>query len=254
MAEDVSLYLDNIFDEKAPASPNRVTLKFWNYEAEISKMIPVTLCGLLSTEPSISSQNKWGPVFGEIASLTGDLTAFTNLIGSKSIFTWVGAAAQAWKGTNPISLIVDFYLINYRPGLKLEEKLKSLTKLTAISTAAGNKIAEHLGIAVHGGYNLNVIGTNKNISMFDNGNWGKFEGGANIQTFGEQLLNQRDMPQGVLTAQIGTKATIDNLLLTRLDVTPSLPEVEEGKALFYKVNASFVGSRPLMTTDVDNMY
>ena len=44
------------------------------------------------------------------------------------------------------------------------------------------------------------------------------------------------------------------MLASGIDVTPSMAEVAEGKALFYRVNLSLTGARPLLTTDVDGMY
>ena len=44
------------------------------------------------------------------------------------------------------------------------------------------------------------------------------------------------------------------MLISRLDVTPSIVEVVDRKPLYYRVSMSLTGSRPLLSTDVDDMY
>ena len=58
---------------------------------------------------------------------------------------------------------MDFYLINYKRGLKLEKGLKALTKLTALVLDRNSLTS----VFVHGGYETNVLATN--MSRFNNG-------------------------------------------------------------------------------------
>ena len=44
------------------------------------------------------------------------------------------------------------------------------------------------------------------------------------------------------------------LLVNKFDVTPSLVELPDGKALYYRVSVGFIGTSPLLSTDIDYMY
>ena len=252
MAENVNLFLDDIFNEKAPASPNKVVLSVPIWNGESTKR--VTVCGLLASEPNINTGNKWGPILENYASIS----EFSSLLGLQSMFAWIGASTMCWKGTNPLSLNLDFYLINYRPNLNLEEKLKALTKLTALAEIKTGNLANKVTVAVHGGYSANKILADNQNQFIENQQYVENQRmddslGDFFENLGVLFTNP-DFQPGLVTVQLGNKVSIGNLLVTRVDSIPSMVEVENGKALFYRVNVSLQGSRPLLTTDVDNMY
>jgi hypothetical protein len=62
------------------------------------------------------------------------------------------------------------------------------------------------------------------------------------------------MEEGTIAIQFGNKMVLRNMLIGRLNVTPSIVEVPDGKPLYYRVSMDLTGSRPLLSTDVDNMY
>ena len=254
------LFLDGIFndgdDNSEYISPNKLILRFSEYDGTTS--VPVRLAGLLASEPSISTQNKWGPLLENYASLN-DINNVVNIMGDQNMFSWVGASVMVWKGTDPIKLNLDFYLINYKRGLNLESKLKSLTKLTALA-GVDSKLSA-VQVAVHGGYKANQI-LNTNTQMMNQSknfveNAQKVSGFGNakvddvLKSYAQDSLSD---PVGTLSLEIGHKVSIRNLLVGRVDTTPSLVEVADGKALYYRVNLSLTGVRPLVTTDVDSMY
>ena len=253
MAEEVNLFLDGIFSESC-SSPSKVKLTFSEWTGNASK--PSVLCGLLASEPTITTQNKWGPIISNIS----ELSDLSSLMGAQSMFTWIGASVMCWKGTSPLMVSLDFYLINYKRGLRLEEGLTSLTKLTSMSKIEANNVVSQVAVAVHGGYAANTV-LNTNASMFDNSYYvddkkSNSKGNAlnRISEFGHMYLVNGEAPQGTLSVSIGNRVSLSNLLVTRIDTTPSTAEVEEGKALFYRVNMSLTGARPLLSTDVDNMF
>ena len=64
---------------------------------------------------------------------------------------------------------------------------------------------------------------------------------------------------GAIQLWFGHKSKIKNLLLSKISVTESNIEVadQDGgniKPLYYRVSAQFTGVRPLITTDVDEMF
>jgi len=261
------LFLDGIFndgdDNNEYISPNKLILRFSEYDGTTN--VPVRLAGLLASEPSISTQNKWGPLLENYASLN-DINNVVNIMGDQNMFSWVGASVMVWKGTEPIKLNLDFYLINYKRGLNLESKLKSLTKLTALA-GVDSKLSA-VQVAVHGGYKANqILNTNtqmmgQNQTYVDNSNvslddfskatgFGNKDVDSKLESIGRGSLSD---PVGTLSLEIGHKVSIRNLLVGRVDTTPSLVEVADGKALYYRVNLSLTGVRPLVTTDVDSMY
>ena len=54
--------------------------------------------------------------------------------------------------------------------------------------------------------------------------------------------------------KLGNKVLLTKMLISRLDITPSLVEVPDRKPLYYRVSMSLTGTQPLLSTDVDMMY
>ena len=177
------------------------------------------------------------------------------------MFSWINASTMCWKGTSPLNIGVEFYLINYkRDGLGLEAKLKELIKLAAIGKDDGN--SNSIFVKVHGGYKPDVTSDNfakywtvsvPSATLFrtddKDGGLGGF-GGGSVVTGAEPYS---------ITLKFGNKSTISNLLLSKIDVTESNVEVSDinggsRKPLYYRVSAQFTGTRPLLSTDVDGMF
>jgi hypothetical protein len=257
----VNLFLDGIFDEHY-SSPNKVMLLFSEWTGTAN--VPRLLYGLLATEPTMRTQNKWGPILENVSMLADA----SSLMGSQSMFSWVGASTMCWKGTEPLSINLDFLLINYREKLYLEESLKALIKLTALAEIKVDNVLGNVTVAVHGGYAADVLTNNRD--MFAGKNFVDTAksnlSDQQINQFVSKVNNELQTAgyffprfagagfNGTLTVQIGNKLKISNMLVTSIDVAPSMEEVETGKALYYRVNLSLRGARPLLTTDVDKMY
>ena len=249
-----NLYLDGIFDSKSSASPSTVRLLIPNVSKATGLSLDLT--GIMIGDPTISLQNKWGPIINDISNLT-DLSS---LVGSNSLFTWIAASTNCWKGTAPISVSISFYLINYkRTGLNFESKLKALAKLAAIGESAG--ALEGVTSTVHGGYAADIFKSNKSF-FTDLKGLADAEDGANILgavDAHQRMYSTGSTVEGSVMIIFGNKNRIGNLLLTKLDVTESTIEVaDQGggsrKPLFYKVDAQFVGVSPMTTAEVDNIF
>lgn len=230
------LFLDGIFSDKSD-SPSSIRIE----QSEVG----VNLIGLTTSDPTFSAQNKWGPIINDVSNLQdlGSLMGFGNMA------SWVGASTMCWKGTSPLTMGIEFYLINYKRGLNLEPQLKALVRLAALDVT--NKAL----VKVHGGYLPDVLSDNE---TFFNGSITSMKdlGGKGLENFAS---SPQSYGKGSITITFGHKSTIGNLLLSKIDVTESTVEVADAnggnrKPLFYRVSAQFTGVRPLLTTDVDSMF
>ena len=246
------LFLDGIFTDNSD-SPSSVRITMPNRSGN-SNVPKIDLVGLMQGDVSFSAQNNWGTIVSDITNLQ-DLAS---LAGSGNMFSWIAASTMCWKGTNPLNISVEFFLINYKKGLKLEEQLKTLVKLASVdqnTNATGNS-GEYTA-QVHGGYAPDLFSNNKQLFW----TLGKIE---SVQGLG-QVYNESDLynsavyAKGALEIKFGNKSTIRNLLLSKINVAESNVEVADQsggskKPLYYRVSAQFTGVRPLLTVDVDNMF
>lgn len=236
----MTLFLDGLFDREN-RSPASITI---NYPIQNNNRHQIT--GLLTSEVSLSGTNKWGPILSDITNIQD----ISSLLGESHMWSWIGASTMCWKGTDPLKISVEFYLINYKKNLGLETKLKELNKLVSIYMIGNNDM--NIAVEVHGGYKARVLETNK--TYFNNGN-SKFSStdllDPNNIKFGADDVN---MEEGTCSIEIGNKIKMRKLLVNKFDVTPSLVELPDGKALYYRVSVGFIGTSPLLSTDVDYMY
>lgn len=234
-----NLFLDGIFSSVSN-SPSTVRIDIPSF-TEGERTI---LKGLIIGDPSFSAQNKWGNVISDISSLTD----FSILGGNDSLFSWISASTMCWKGTSPLNLQFEFYLINYAQGLNNKESLRELVKLASLSEDIESSIGG-AKVKVHGGYAADVL--SGNVSYLDN-----------LQLAYSDNIKERytsDLKRGTAAVAFGNKMQIKHLLLNRVDVTESTVEVADqggyySEPLYYKVGVSFTGIKPLVTKDVDYMF
>ena len=121
----MSLFLEGLFNQdiggKLPPSAIRMTFPVLSTQDGSFQGYEI-LQGLLSSEVTVSSQIKWGSILNDVS----NLQAVASLLGRQKMWSWIGASTMCWYGTEPIKTGFEFYLINYRRGLKLEEKLTKL--------------------------------------------------------------------------------------------------------------------------------
>ena len=253
----MSLFLDGIYNSETtgriPPSAIKIGFPVLNKGATRGY---TSIQGLLTNEVTLSSQVKWGSILNDVS----NLQAVASLLGSARMWSWIGASTMCWYGTEPIKTNFDFYLINYKRGLNLEKKLTALNMLTSLFQA-GNA-----SVYVHGGYAPQVLVTNNMV--FNNGVPAKTEEQESGQSsFLDDLfgnvegalgvwadVGQQDLSAGTITVLIGNKIKLSQMLVSRLDITPSIVEVPDGLPLYYKVSMSLTGAKPLLSTQVENMY
>lgn len=244
------LFLDGIFDG-ASASPSSVRITMPNYGGD-GAVPRINLVGLMTGDVSFTAQNSWGTVINDLSNLQ-DLAS---LAGESNMFSWISASTMCWKGTSPLSIGIEFFLINYRAGLDLENKLKTLVKLAALAQDSSNSDYK---TQVHGGYAPKL--------MKGNNDWFTIGEIVSAENLKDTVDNQGTYDTGniegnaksALQLEFGHKSRIRNLLLSKIDVTESLVEVSDInggniKPLYYRVSAQFTGVRPLITKDVDDMF
>ena len=247
------LFLDGLFNSettgKMPPSAIKVIFPVLNQQKGTTRSYE-SVQGLLSNDVTVSSQVKWGTILNDVS----NLQAVASLLSDKKMWTWIGASTMCWYGTEPIKTNFEFYLINYKRGMKLEEKLTNLNLLTSLVRA------DKFRVYVHGGYAAKILNTN--TIMFNNGvakqsnseNNGSITSGlAKLMEFAENIPDEK-FDEGTISILIGNKLTLSQMLVQRLDVTPSTVEVVDGLPLYYRVSMSLTGARPLLSTQVEEMY
>ena len=246
---NMGLYIENYFDETTFSKgrvPGRIIMALPVWDSAENKSAGWTLiAGLLRSEISISGSNKWGPVISDLTNLS-DAVQF---MGWQQIYSWVGASTQCWKSTDPISLNLEFTMVNYKPGLNLEDKLKQLMKLVSLSPYFGKTINDSAAVVPHQGYKARIIENNKNKFLFSN---------PKEITYFDDYTRETTM----LSIQnlLGSRYTISNLIVHRCTFIPSVEEVTTGNAedevlpLYYNVSVTLSGTRALLSTDVENIF
>ena len=247
----MTLFLDKIFEDQSPSSVRIVFPVVNRPDSGVEGSSRATIYGLLTSEVSMSSQNKWGPILNDITNIQD----ISSLLGESHMWSWIGASTMCWKGTEPLKTGFEFFLINYKKNLYLEHKLTQLNYLTSLFN-----INKNVAVEVHGGYRAAVLETNKS-NFFNNKaqNRGDSALGDFLSPF-EELSgafgtdDESVSKNGTINVYVGHKFALTKMLVSRLDVTPSLVELPDGLPLYYRVSISLTGTQPLLSTDVDVMY
>lgn len=251
------LFLDGIF--KKNDSPSGVHIYMPNSSKKTGENTALNLYGLMVGDVSFQAQNKWGTILHDLSNLAD----FSSLAGQESMFSWVNASTMCWKGTNPLTIGIEFYLINYQKGLGLESQLKRLIKLASLyKNQAAGSLGSNFKVLVHGGYAADILKSNSSLWSMELKSVMGLQNDSNLngpESIDKKLYDSNGNALGSLTLRFGHKSTIRNVLLSKIDVTESNVEVIDQaggniKPLYYRVSAQFTGVRPLLSTDVDHMF
>ena len=252
----MTLFLDGIFDiptsKRIPPSAIQI-----DYPRPVNQGGGRGIAqGLLVSEPTMSSRIRWGSILGGFENLN-DLMS---LLGSKDMWYWIGAGTMCWKGTDPLTTSFEFYMINYRRGLGLEQKIEDLNVLAALEEGSG-LAGKSARVNVHGGYAPDIFMDSNSTFRNSAGEYTMYKDRDSNDNSGNPFrsdylegIGMSRSEKGTVRVRIGNKLAISQMLLQRFDVTPSLVEVEDGKALYYRVSISLVGARPLISEQVRGMY
>ena len=254
MTKAAKLFLDGIFGGSSD-SPSTVKITLMNPGRS---GLSVNLKGLMIGDPTFSMGNKWGTIINDLSNLQD----FASLIGSDSMFTWINASTMCWKGTNPLSMAIEFYLINYKNDLGLEVQLRNLAKLASLMEDKNATIGKSFKAMVHGGYAADIFDSNNKSFWTSTKDIGDIAALTTNEDLSKDLglYDSAGNAKSSITVQFGNKSRIRNLLVAKIDITESTIEVadQDGlsnrKPLYYKVNVQFTGVRPLLSTDLDKMF
>ena len=225
------------------------------------------ITALISNDITVQLTNR----FGNLLPGTETLAGLAQALGAVNIPSWIGASVQGWRGTDPIKFSLELFLVNYRPNLGYEEKLKSLARLGTISRANKGNILDHITHQVHGGYETDASAFASNLQFLDRNPNNYFEGNIDgntqqdqyqrLETLGEAVESPgRAKFKGTISIKIGHRFRLSELIMTSLAITPSVVEVysptagERPKPLYYRLSLGLMTCRAALATDVDLMF
>lgn len=230
--------------------------------------------GLLANDLSVQLSNSWGNLLPGVEMLS----EIAQAVGAVNIPAWIGASVQGWRGTSPIKFSLELFLVNYKPHLDYEKKLKELAKLATVSRSSRGGPSGHWTQQIHGGYSTTASAFASNLQFLDRGNNGmlsylknKIDGNLeasevtraeNMQALGSAIWDGKGGSArfpGTLELKVGTRFELRELILTNISITSSSVEVyspsvgEKPKPLYYKVSMGLMTCRTALYSDVDLM-
>lgn len=219
----------------------------------------VNVAGFLTEDPVIKMANKWESLIPDLNTIN-DFSTLSNYGAS----SWVATSKMAWKGTDPITINVNFYLITYLKAqadgtgsgtsTPISKQAAYFAQLLAISRNDGSDgFLKDLHINVHGGYKPNYFEANEHI-VNNGGFLSSVWNDKNQDGTHKQAIAYRDVDDGTNTCQIVINGngkptlTLTKMLLESCDFTPSTVKAgywvgttfrPSPEPLYIKVNASF---------------
>ena len=234
----------------------------------------VEIVGFLSEDPVIKMGNKWDSLIPDL----GSINEFMQ-IANQGQASWISTSKMAWKGTDPITVMLNFYLITYLKSqvdgqtvnhvMPVSKQAECFAKLAAISKDEDTGgFFKDIRINVHGGYKPNYFESNDNVINNDLRGALKTKTGTNVVEADDGtgtchiVINGNGMNSVVLR----------NMLLESLDMTPSTVRAGywngivtkginqtasfkgSGEPLYIKVTAGFKLARAATINDVKGLF
>lgn len=229
--------------------------------------------GFLSEDPVIKMGNKWESLIGDL----GGLNDFMQLSKQGQV-SWVSASKMAWKGTDPITVTLNFYLITYLKAqvdgtgtgvsAPISKQATYFAELASVGdgSAGDGSWLDNIKVSVHGGYKPNYWDVNGGI--INNSNMFSLKDG----------YAQGDSDDGRGTCHIVingngmNSVVLKNMLLESIDFTPSTVRAgywegitDKGisqqatfkgssEPLYIKINASFKLMHTATINDVQKLF
>lgn len=145
----------------------------------------VIVDGFLVDNPTINMKNEWGSLLPDITSLND----YAQLAGV-GMTSWLSTSKAAWRGTDPITLTLSFYLLTYRKaqidGTGTGRDLPVSKQAAYFAQLAALRTGDHgIDVGVHGGYRPDVYQRNSDFAGA-----GKTENMANPESNKWQFLTK----------------------------------------------------------------
>ena len=130
--------------------------------------------GFLSEDPVINMKNNWESIIPDATALSD----FTQLAGIGAT-SWIATSKASWKGTDPITVTLNFYLLTYRlsqvngstsknpQDMPVTEQAARFAQLLAVAPKQEGETSgrfSEFSISVHGGYRANYFEANQEFT------------------------------------------------------------------------------------------
>lgn len=236
--------------------------------------------GFLSEDPSVSMKNSWDAIIPDATALSD----FTQLAMGSQV-SWLSTSKAAWKGTDPITLSLNFYLLTYRMAqvagtqqgkedprnMPITEQAARFAALLAVSpkgTGEGSGKFARYGINVHGGYRANYFEDNVDFTG-DKKNEASEERNKRLMGDENQWINDTDGTISIIINGSGKPTMYFNkMLLADATFTPSPVRcgywttssegkkqfVQTSEPLYIKITATFRLAHVATVGDAINMF
>ena len=237
--------------------------------------------GFLSENPTIKLGNKWDPLLSDLSTIN----EFTQLAGWGQS-SWVATSKMAWKGTDPLTVGLDFYLITYLKSqvdgtgtgkeAPISKQATCFARLVAIDEVPEDRTVgalKGLRVGVHGGYSPNYFQDNEGL-LLDNSNISNLLGNDDTKNnVNLMTANEVDSTcQIVINGNGMNTVVLKNMLLESLEMTPSTVRAGywqgitnkgiqqtatfKGSAepLYIRMNANFKLSRAATVGDIAGLF
>jgi len=192
--------------------------------------------GLVEQDIAFKMGVSWGSVLPDMTTFS----EMSQIINSSNIVSWVSSSTGAWKGTDPFTFDLTFYLVTYKynqsPSIK--QQARWFADLCALYVDGDNFAT----VQVHGGYKLDLADSNNSPrdTFFD----------SNLNPNSDNIRKLLSSNKGLIAMELGDSIKVDKLLINNVTITPSSVQVQKGVPLYIKVDASFRTHRSLKVDDV----
>lgn len=160
----MSLFLNTIANDQG----GTVTLALPDCKGGI-----VGIQGYLTEDPRVELKNNWESIISDLGAIN-DFMQLAN-IGPAS---WLSTSKAAWKGTEPIKLGLNFYLITHKKAqlsngsgldLPISKQAAHLARLASVAPGGDSGgISSMLKVNVHGGYRPDYFQRNADFAGSNN--------------------------------------------------------------------------------------
>lgn len=133
----------------------------------------VGIQGYLTEDPKIELKNNWDSLISDL----GAINDFMQL-AQMGAASWLSTSKAAWKGTEPIKLGLNFYLITHKKAqlsngtglnMPISKQAAYLARLAAVSPGGGTGFLTQLKVNVHGGYKPDYFQRNSEFAGAEKG-------------------------------------------------------------------------------------
>lgn len=229
--------------------------------------------GFLAEDPVINMKTNWEALLPDVSNLSD----WSNLATGSSV-SWIASTKATWKGTDPITLSLTFYLLTYRKAqlkggkkgdpkdMPVSEQAARFAALLAVSpkdVSEGDGPLAEFGINVHGNYRANVFEGNTEFTG-NKDNPALKDAYTRVLGTSNELLNDANSTVSIMINGNGKPSQwFSKMLLADATFTPSPVRCgywenhkfqTSSEPLYIKVQATFRLAHTATVTDAVRMF